>query len=266
MKRELLIYPNPKIRDISANVRFFDDELKSYVADMIDTAKEHGLVALSAIEIAIQYNIIIIKADSDYDIFINSRIIRHEKPSTKTERSRYYPGISADIDRYDFISIVYEDIDGNSHSKELIGDEARLFQIQLDYSFGSTFVDRCDKEMKERIANHLEFGLVGNNTSCPTVFYRDYFKKFARYIMMLMALTLFSPLFIDNTKTIFIADMIGVLLVVVSIIGYIIYALYESRKYKQCTSCQAGNIVGTSIILSSWLLFVSILVLIFLKP
>jgi len=34
----------------------------------------------------------------------------------------------------------------------------------------------------------------------------------------------------------------------VLIIAYFFYAEYEAKKYKQCTSCQTGNIIGTSAI------------------
>lgn len=263
MIKPLITYPDPTIRLISANVRFFDDELKSYIDDLIDTATANNLNALSGIEIGIQYNIIIIKADSDYDIYINSRIIRHENLTTQTERSRYYPDISADIDRYDFISIVYEDIDGNSHSKELSGDDARVFQIQLDFCFGSTFVDRCDKEMRERISSHLSQGLIASSGACPTIFYRDYFKKFARYSMIMMLLALLGSFFEASESAIFKIEIALVVATIFLIVGYGVYALYESRKYKQCTSCQAGNIVGTIAILMLQLIIVSVLVFIF---
>lgn len=235
---------------------------------MCDTMREHQLQALSAILIGIQYNVIVIKEGERYKPYINARIIKHTDLVTKTERSIYYPGISADIDRYEFISVVYEDEKGEPHTREFFGDEARMFQECLDYSFGSTFVDRCDREMKQRIDDYLEFGLVEGGGACPMVFYRDYFKRAVKYILAAVSITFITPLFLSRsmTETIYQWDLIALGFVPFLIIGYGIYALYESRKYKQCTSCQTGNIVGTGAIMFVQLLVIAIILFVWMAP
>jgi peptide deformylase len=268
MIQPLLVYPDPKIRLISANVRFFNDELNQWITDIRDTMIEHDLDALSAILIGIQYNIIVLKEGESYTPYVNARIIRHAEVATKTERSLYYPGISADIDRYEYISVVYEDARGEPRTREFYGDDARVFQEHLDYSFGSTFVDRCDREMKERINDYLEYGLVEGGGSCPMIFYRDYFKRGARYLMMGILFSFITPFFVsaDTRSMIYTADKIALGVVPLLIIGYGIYALYESRRYKQCTSCQTGNILGTSAIMAFQLLFVALGVFLWVAP
>ena len=268
MIQPLLVYPDPKIRLISANVRFFNDELNGWITDMRDTMIENDLHALSAILIGIQYNIILLKEGENYTPYINARIIRHSEIVTKTERSIYYPGISADIDRYEYISVVYEDENGEPRTREFRGDDARIFQEYLDYSFGSTFVDRCDREMKIRINDYLEYGLVEGGGSCPMVFYRDYFKRGAKVLLVGVLLTYLAPFFVSPKirEFIYAADLIALALVPVLIIGYGIYALYESRKYKQCTSCQTGNILGTSAIMFFQLLLVALGVFLWVSP
>jgi len=269
MVKEIIKYPNPNIRLISANVRFFNDELKSWISDMIDTMKANDLQALSAILIGIQYNIIVIKENNIYTPYINARIIKHGTKTTGTERSVYYEGISVDVDRYEEITIVYEDESGESHNINLQGEAARVLQHQLDYSFGSTFVDRVSKPVKEQINSYLEFGLVkdANNGSCPTVFYRDYARKASQYMLWLISLTLLTPFFVADTllHTVYICDLYAFGVTVLLIFCYILYARYETLKYKQCTSCQTGNIIGTAAILSAQLLILLIIVFFWVK-
>jgi len=258
MIKNLLKYPDPTVRLISANVRFFNDELHQYLIDMIDTMKANDLHALSAIMIGIQYNIIVIKEADDYTPYINGRLIKHADVRTQTERSTYYEGISVDVDRYNQVTVIYEDEKGEAHHCDLEGDDARIFQQQLDYCYGSTFVDRVDRETKQRINDYLFAGLVkdAKGGSCPIVFYRDYFKRGAKYGMGLILLSFIAPFFVASDGREWITKMdIGLLIaVVVLMIGYFFYALYESRQYKQCTSCQMGNIIGTLLILSGqWL-------------
>lgn len=268
MIQPLLKYPDPRIRLISANVRFFNDELRAWITDMIDTMKEHDLDALSAILIGIQYNIIILKEADNYVPYINGRLIKHSGMSNQTERSVYYEGISVDVDRYENVTLVYEDEEGNGHHRDLSGEQARTAQQHLDYCYGSTFVDRVDKEMKERINEYLEHGLVADGGSCPVIFYRDYFKRGVKYLISGMFLSLATPFFVSPLiqEWIYRIDIVALISAVVLMIGYFFYAQYESRLYKQCTSCQTGNIIGTVAILTFQILLISIGIFLWVAP
>ncbi|MGD9655575.1 MAG: peptide deformylase [Sulfuricurvum sp.] len=268
MIQPLLKYPDSRIRLISANVRFFNDELHEWITDIIDTMKANDLDALSAIMIGIQYNIIVIKNADTYTPYVNARLIKCTGNSTQTERSIYYDAISVDVDRYENVTVIYEDENGESHHCDLTGEAARTFQHQLDYSFGSTFVDRVDKEMKQRINDHLEFGLIANGSTCPMVFVRDYFKRGAKYVMGLILVSFILPFFVSpeiRTMT-YTADIYLLIAVPVLMVAYFFYALYESRLYKQCTSCQIGNIIGTTAIMSVQLIIVALGVFFWVKP
>ncbi|MDD2266870.1 peptide deformylase [Sulfuricurvum sp.] len=268
MVQPLLKYPDSRIRLISANVRFFNDELLQWITDMVDTMKANDLDALSAIMIGVQYNIIVIKKGDEYLPYINARLIKCSGKSTQTERSTYYEAISVDVERFDNVTVIYEDEKGEPHHQDLSGDPAHIFQQQLDYSFGSTFVDRVDREMKQRINDHLEFGLVANGSTCPMVFVRDYFKRGAKYVMLLIALSFIIPFFASEEvrALIYRIDIYLLLAVPVLMIAYFFYALYESRLYKQCTSCQIGNIIGTTAIMATQLLIVAFGVFFWVAP
>ena len=266
MVRKLLKYPDPEIRLISGNVRFFDATLHETVRDMIDTMKETGLEALSAIQIGIQQHVIVLLQNGEYLPYINVRFIKQKGLETGTERTPYYENMSVDIDRYTSLTVLYEDETGMPHSLEVSGDLARTFQQQVDYCDGSTFVDRVDKAVKRQIGDYLEFGLVESATACPMVFYRDYFKKAARLVLFLVWFTFILPLFVTpESEAVIYAIDLGLLgSVPIILIGYYLYARYETEKYKQCTSCQTGNIVGTCIIYATlalgslaatWLIF-----------
>jgi peptide deformylase len=268
MVQPLLKYPDSRIRLISANVRFFNDELLQWITDMVDTMKANDLNALSAIMIGVQYNIIVMKNADEYRPYINARLIKCNGNSTQTERSTYYEGFSVDVERFENVTVIYEDEKGEMHNQDLSGDSARIFQHQLDYSFGSTFVDRVDREMKQRINDHLEFGLVANGSTCPMVFVRDYFKRGAKYVMALIALSFIIVFFASEgvREMIYRIDIYLLLAVPALMIAYFFYALYESRLYKQCTSCQIGNIIGTTAIMATQLLIVGLGVFFWVAP
>ena len=263
MLLELLKYPDERIRLISGNIRFFDDSLKTIITDIIDTMKANDLEALSAMQIGIQYAVVVIKEGAVYKPYINLRIMGQSGQITETERTPYYEGISVDVPRFDKIKIFYENEKGEAQYADLEGDFSRVIQHQLDYNYGSTFVDRVDKETKQRIGEHLSEGLVeSSNSSCPTVFVRDYIKRGYKYIMLMVWFSFLVPMFTDNQsilENLFLFDQIALTVVVPVVIIYAAYAYYESVQYKQCSSCQLGNVMGTvAYAIVQWLLLSAI--------
>jgi len=65
-----------------------------------------------------------------------------------------------------------------------------------------------------------------------------------------MGLSLLTPLFKFEKSTvehIYTFDKIAFPLVLALMAGFFLYAFYESKKYKQCSSCQVGNNIGVVI-------------------
>ena len=249
MVLELLKYPDERIRLISGNIRFFDDSLHNIITDLTDTMKANDLDALSAIQIGIQYAVVVIKHGELYKPYINLRIMAKSGEITETERTPYYENMSVDVPRHDKIKIFYENEKGEAQYADVEGDFSRVIQHQLDYNYGSTFVDRVDKDTKQRIGEHLSEGLVeSSNSSCPTVFVRDYIKHGYKYIMLAVWISFVVPFFTQSPSllaNVLLFDKIALALVVPVVIAYAAYAYYESVQYKQCTSCQLGNVMGT---------------------
>ena len=163
-----------------------------------------------------------------------------------SESSSYFPNISVDLDRYESISLVYEDRYGESHSLKADGDFSILLQRKIDYLFGANFLTKLKGDEKEK----FEALLMSNGVSCPTTprsFSRDYFVKAANYVMIVMLLLLGLSLFISNQETL--SDMWSYQLyfsyVVLGINTlYLFYSYYENKRYSICTNCFNMSIYG----------------------
>ena len=274
MVQQLLKYPDPRIRLISGNVRFFNETLHDIIEDMTDTMKANGLDALSAIQIGIQYNVIVLKEGEAYVPYINARFLKEQGKAAAVERSTYYD-FTAEVERYTSLTVVYEDVQGGMHSRDVEGALARTFQHQLDYAFGSTFVDRVPKAVRQQMDAYLGQGLVKDSrapgeksASCPTVFVRDYIKRAYRYLMGAMLMTFLVPFFASDPTAATVAkiDTAALPLILLLIVAYFFYAEYEAKKYKQCTSCQTGNIIGTVLIALGQLLLLGAGVFFWMVP
>ncbi len=254
MVKELVIYPDDRILSCTDVRDFKDESLPRLLQDMKDTMEANSLEALAAIQIAHPFNIVIIKKDGEYLEFINPRILKKEGIIENKEKTAYYPDIELTVPRYEKISIIYEDREGNQHSMK-IEDRwlSTTLQRKIDYLFGGTPLDKVNKDYREQVLEALAGkGLVPQSLDvCPTFSRKDYITSFTDKILFFMGLSLITPIFAKffhwTTTTIskiYTFDKIAFPSVIVLMIIYFIYAQYEAKKYKQCSSCQIGNQIG----------------------
>lgn len=272
MIKELITYPDERIRYISADIRKYDDELFELLKNMHDTMEHHGLDALSAIQIAIPYSAIIIKKGDEFIELINARLISTEGSEEIDEVNPYFPkGFSAKIKRYLKIKVVYENRHGELQHLDAEGELSQRLQRQIDFLFGGTLLDKlgqAGRKEAEKVLVAQHEGIYDFGVSCPTVFVRDYFKRGAKYLMVLVGLTFILPFFIspELRTLVYTLDKYALIGVILLMVVYFIYAQYEGKQYKQCTSCQIGNIIGTTAIMAFQLLIVGLGVFLWVAP
>lgn len=254
MVKELVVYPDDRVV-ACADVRDFKDEsLARLLQDIKDTMEANSLNALSAIGVAHPFNIIVIKRDDgSFWELINPRILKKEGSFEHKERTYYYPKIELIVPRYEKISLIYEDRDGNPKSIKIEDRElSALIQQQMDFLAGATPLDRVDKNYRERALEALaNDGLIAQGDVCPAFSKKDYITSFTDKILFFMGLSLFSPLIAkvfnwqqETISKVYTFDKIALPLVLVLMVIYFIYAQYEAKKYRQCSSCQIGNQIG----------------------
>ena len=253
MIKEIVTYPTTPSLEFGANVRFFNDELFDLIKDLKDTINANNLNALSAFQIGSPLSVIVVKKDDgEYLELINSRIFKREGSVTPIETTAYFPELSAKTKRYEKIKLMYEDRGGNQQFLEADGDLSVTLQRKLDYNYGSNFRVRMDSQEKKLFDSKLEFGTDSiTNNDCPTVFKRDRILQVFKLLFVVGILGLVSSFFVSDeiNTTIATAENYIFLTLLTLMIIYFFYAQYEGRQYKHCTSCQIGNIIGTTTIL-----------------
>jgi len=253
MVQDIITYPTPPSVEYSTDVRVLNEEITSLIQDLKDTIQENSLEALTAFQIGSMYNVIVVKKDDGSFLeLINPRIISATGKTTTVEKTAYFPGLSAKVERNDNISIVYEDRDLKQQVLKASGDEAILLQRKIDYTFGSSFINKLSGDEKKIFEQKLEFGSdIAISESCPTYFKRDYILKAINIITVGMLILLITSLFIDSKETLsgmwdyqLYLSYLNLGLTVI----YFFYAQYEGKQFTSCTSCQIGNIIGTTAI------------------
>jgi peptide deformylase len=253
MIREIITYPTPPSVEYATDVRVFNEEIFSLIEDMKDTIWANSLDGLAAFQIGSYYNVVVVKKEQGGDFLelINPRIISQSGKVTTVEETAYFPKLSANVTRYETIGLVYQDRFGNQHSLKADGDFSILLQRKIDYTFGSSFLNKLSREEKKLFTKKLEFGSdVAISESCPTIFKRDYIIKAINALMLAMVVLLIGSLFVNDEtsaelwqyQTYLFSTAIALNVV------YFFYAQYEGKRFTSCTSCQIGNIIGTSVI------------------
>lgn len=253
MIKEIITYPTPPSVEYSTDVRVVTDEIRSLIQDLKDTIDASSLDALTAFQIGSMYNIVVLKQeDGSFLELINPRVFNPQGSVTTTEKTAYFPGLSAKVTRHEKISVVYEDIELQQHSLKADGELSILLQRKIDYTFGSSFLNKLAPEEKKLFEAKLEFGSdIAISEVCPTTFKRDSITKVIKYVLLGMLLLLVGSLFVDDKNTLEELWQYQLYLSYGALglhIVYFFYAQYEGKLYSACTSCQIGNIIGTTFI------------------
>ncbi|MCX6076472.1 MAG: peptide deformylase [Campylobacterales bacterium] len=253
MIQEIIKYPTPPSIEYGTDVRIFNEEIFTLLDDLKDTIIENNLEALAAFQIGNYYNIVVIKEkDGTFLELINPRLISAKDKITTTETTAYFPNLSAEIQRHDSISIIYQDRAGSMHSLMASGDKSVLLQRKLDYNFGATFLSKLSKKEKAKFEKKLEFGSdFAISESCPTTFKRDYLVKLSNILLVSMVLLIVVSFFISNQEmhsSMWKTQLFISVTTLLTNIAYFFYAHYEAKQYTSCVSCQSGNIIGTTLV------------------
>ena len=252
MIKEIIQYPTTPSLEFGANVRHFNQELFDLIEDLKNTIEANNINALAAFQIGSPYAVIVVKKDDgEFLELINPRIIKREGTVEPVEATAYFPGLSAKTKRYKKIKVMYEDRNANQQFLEAEGNLAVTIQRKIDYVFGSNFRVRLDDNERKLFDSKLEFGTDAiTDNGCPTVFKRDRILHLIKFIFVISLLALISKFFLSDENMVLLksTENYAMLTMLVLTVVYFFYAIHEGRQYKNCSSCQIGNIIGVTAI------------------
>ena len=150
MIREILVYPNKLLRELSKDVTQFDAHLHALLQDMYDTMVAKEGIGLASIQIGVPLNVIIINLVNEegeqnrenlYEI-INPVIVEKDGLTIYQEGCLSVPGYYDEIERAAHIKVVYCDRDGNKCEEEFTDLMAIAVQHEMDHLKGRLFIEK----------------------------------------------------------------------------------------------------------------------------
>jgi peptide deformylase len=166
MVREIVIYPDKRLKLLSKEVEEFNGALHDLLDDMFETMKQSNGVGLAAIQVGIDQRVLIINEPNEDDEqlkentleMINPVIIEKSGSTKYQEGCLSVPGFYEDIERHKYVKVEYVDRNGNPQTIESDEFLAIAIQHEMDHLDGKVFVEklsfikrkRFEKEWRKR--------------------------------------------------------------------------------------------------------------------
>ncbi len=158
-KREILHFPDPRLRNLARPVEEVDDEIRQLVDDMFETMYDAPGIGLAAIQINVAKRVIVVDVSEDKSeplCFINPEILEKEGEETMDEGCLSVPEIYETVTRAEKIRVRALDREGESFEMDADGLLAVCIQHEIDHLEGKLFVDYLSNLKRQRIRKKLE--------------------------------------------------------------------------------------------------------------
>ncbi len=156
---KVLRFPDERLRTVAKPVTEFNSSLQTRIDNMLETMYEEKGIGLAATQVNFHQQLIVMDLQDEVErptVFINMEIIESSGHFANEEGCLSVPGIYADIERAEQVTIKALDRDGNEFTLEAEGLFAICLQHELDHLKGKLFVDYLSPLKRQRIKQKLE--------------------------------------------------------------------------------------------------------------
>lgn len=157
--RQILHYPDPRLRRVAAPVVRVDDEVRRLLDDMAETMYQAPGIGLAAVQVDVPLRAVVIDISPERNAlheFVNPEIVMRDGVHIMEEGCLSVPGIYDTVQRAQQVRV--RALDRNGHAFELDADGllAVCIQHEIDHLDGKVFVDYLSRLKQQRIRKKLE--------------------------------------------------------------------------------------------------------------
>ena len=160
MIREILEYPDPRLRTIAKPVEEVTDDIRTLIDDMFETMYDARGIGLAATQVDVHKQIIVMDLSEDKTeprVFINPKVeVLDGELEAMQEGCLSVPGFYENVDRPQKVRIKALDRDGKPYEMVAEGLLAVCIQHECDHLNGKLFVDYLSSLKRDRIKKKLE--------------------------------------------------------------------------------------------------------------
>jgi len=160
--REIIIAPDPRLKQKSKPVKAVTDDLRKLMDDMLETMYAAPGIGLAAIQVGEPLRVIVMDLAKDGEeprprYFVNPEILEaSDDLATYSEGCLSLPEYYEDVDRPAHVRVRYLDYDGEIREIEADDLLATCLQHEMDHLEGILFVDHLSKLKRSIILRKLQ--------------------------------------------------------------------------------------------------------------
>ena len=157
--REILHFPDPRLRNRARPVEAVDSSVRELAEDMLETMYAAPGIGLAATQINVPLRVVVIDLSEDKSrplVLINPEIAGVRGEEQSEEGCLSVPGIYDSVTRAEWVRVRGLDRNGESFEIEADGLLAVCIQHEIDHLDGKLFVDYLSALKRQRIRKKLE--------------------------------------------------------------------------------------------------------------
>lgn len=156
--RDILKFPNPRLRQPAEVVSVFDGALKVLSGDLLDTLRAASGIGITGPHIAELWRIAVLElVPGEVRIYVNPQIIwKSNELKVHEEGSVSMPGAIETIERPARVRVKYQGIDGAPAVEEADGLLAVCLQHEIDQLDGIFWIHRLSRLKRDRLVKKWE--------------------------------------------------------------------------------------------------------------
>lgn len=151
--RDLLIYPDPRLRLRAEPVAAFGEALHAVAGDLFDTLVAASALGLTLPHLGILQRVVVLRMEPGEaaTTYVNPEIVwASPELAPQTEGSVCMPGISDAVDRAVKVRVRFQDLGGAIHEEEAEGFRAACLLHEIDQLDGIFWIDRLSRLRRDR--------------------------------------------------------------------------------------------------------------------
>jgi len=150
--REVLQFPDPRLKRRSEPVGEITDAIRTLAADMIEVMYDEPGIGLAAPQVGEAIRLVVMDTgwseedgEKDPRVMVNPEIVEREGSVTWTEGCLSVPDYQAEVERSARVVVRYTDLEGELHEEDVTELRAVCFQHEIDHLDGILFIDRISR-------------------------------------------------------------------------------------------------------------------------
>jgi peptide deformylase len=160
MIRPILVFPDPRLRQVAQPVTHIDHEVRELVEDLAETMYNAPGLGLAATQLGIPRRVFVVDVagedePSDLRVFINPELLERAGQQTLREGCLSFPGVGEEIKRAAWVKVRTLGADGEPFELEAEGLLAVAIQHENDHLDGILMIDKLNAVRRRLVSRKV---------------------------------------------------------------------------------------------------------------